>query len=333
MSRIQKIPLSIQLFIASALLLLTMFFGVSFGAADTSLSNVWHAIWSDNSSEHASILREIRFPRVIAAVIVGAALAVAGAIMQGMTRNPLADPGLLGLTAGANLMLTVAIIFLPSLNYIPIMLACFLGAAIGMVLVYSVGASSKGGMSPLKLVLAGSAISMFLQALAEGLGILFKVSKDVSMWTAGGLIGVTWQALVVVPFVIVALLLSIGFSRQLTILSLNEEVAVGLGQKTFLIKTILFVVVVVLAGTAVAIVGNLAFIGLMIPHIVRGLVGADYRAIIPMSILVGAIFMVSVDVIGRTLYAPFETPIVALVSVIGLPFFLLLIRRGGRFFA
>lgn len=333
MKYFRKIPLAIQLLIATVLLLVAMFFAISFGAANTSLADVWHAIWHSTGGEKTDILREIRFPRVVAAVFVGAALAVAGAIMQGVTRNPLADPGLLGLTSGANAALSIGFVVVPNLGYSGSLVACFIGAAVGMGIVYGIGSSSKSGMSPLKLVLAGAAVSMFLQAVADGTGLLFQISKDVSMWTSGGLQGISWSAFVVMPFVAVALIISIVISRQLTILSLNEEVAVGLGQKTFLIKTIMFIIVVLLAGAAVSIVGNLAFIGLMIPHIVRGLVGADYRAVIPMSMIIGGLFMVIVDLIGRTMNAPFETPIVAIVSVLGLPFFLILVKRGGRFFA
>lgn len=329
----RRIPLTIQLIIAAIALVIVMFFGVTLGAANTSIADVWHAIWSGDGGEKTDILRGIRFPRVVAAVFVGAALAVAGAIMQGVTRNPLADPGLLGLTSGANAALAVGFVLFPTIGYTGSVVACLIGAAIGMGIVYGISASSKKGMSPLKLVLAGAAVSMFLQAVADGTGLLFQLSKNVSMWTSGGLQGVTWDILTIIPIIILALLISILISRQLTILSLNEEVAVGLGQKTFLIKSVMFIVVVLLAGTAVALVGNLAFVGLMIPHIVRAIVGADYRAIIPMSMLVGGMFMVIVDLIGRTMNAPFETPVVALVAVIGLPFFLVLVKRGGRFFA
>lgn len=328
----RKFPLVIQLLIGFVLLLFSMFFAISFGAANTSFIDVWHAIWSSDGGEKIDILREIRFPRVFAAVFIGAALAVAGAIMQGVTRNPLADPGLLGLTAGANAALAIGFVLVPKMDYMGSMLACFIGAAVGMGIVYGISSSSKQGMSPLKLVLAGAAVSMFLQAMADGIGLLFQISKNVSMWTSSGLQGITWDAYIVMPVIVVALFISIAISRQLTILSLNEEVAVGLGQKTFLIKSVMFIVVVLLAGAAVALVGNLAFIGLMIPHIVRMLVGADYRAIIPMSILIGGTFMVLMDLVGRTLNAPFETPVVAIVSVIGLPFFLILVKRGGRFF-
>ncbi|GEK35616.1 FecCD family ABC transporter permease [Kurthia sibirica] len=333
MKYFRKIPLALQLVFMFVVLLIVMFVAISFGAANTTLADVWYAIWHSSDDEKTNLLREIRFPRVLAAVAVGAALAVAGAIMQGVTRNPLADPGLLGLTSGANAALAIGFVLVPNLDYSGAMLACFIGAAIGMAIVYSIGSSSKTGMSPLKLVLAGAAVSMFLQAVADGTGLLFQISKDVSMWTSGGLQGISWSAFVVMPIIIVALISSIIISRQLTILSLNEDVAVGLGQKTFVIKTMMFIIVVLLAGAAVSIVGNLAFIGLMIPHIVRGLVGADYRAIIPMSMIVGGLFMVVVDLIGRTMNAPFETPIVAIVSVLGLPFFLVLVKRGGRFFA
>lgn len=181
-------------------------------------------------------------------------------------------------------------------------------------------------------MLAGAAVTALLQAIAEGTGILFQISKDVSMWTSGGFIGTTWQALLIVPVIVIGLLLAFAFSRQLTILSLNEEVAVGVGQNTTMIKGIMMFVVVILAGSAVALVGNLAFVGLMVPHMVRAFVGTDYRFVLPMSAIVGGWFMVTADFAGRMINAPYETPVVAIISIIGLPFFLLLVRKGGRQF-
>lgn len=317
----------------AVLLVFIMAFIVSivYGAADISIKDVWLSLTSGSESENISIIREIRLPREVAAVLVGAALAIAGAIMQGMTRNPLADPGLLGLTAGANAALAVAIVLLPSLNYFGIMITCFIGSAIGAAMVFGISSVKRGGFSPFKIVLAGAAISAFLQAIAEGIGIYFKVSKDVSMWTAGGLIGINWEQIqVIMPVIIGSLLLAIMLSKQLTILSLNEEVAVGLGQKTTQIKAILFVIIILLAGASVALAGNMAFIGLMVPHIVRSIVGTDYRFILPMSAFIGAILMLLADTIGRTINAPWETPVVAIISVMGLPFFLLIIRKRGR---
>ncbi|WP_342431604.1 iron ABC transporter permease [Neobacillus sp. FSL H8-0543] len=304
------------------------------GAANITFQDVWLALFSIKDGDKISIIREIRLPREIAAIAVGAALSVAGAIMQGITRNPLADPGLLGLTAGANAALAITIAFLPSANYIIITITCFIGAAVGTMMVFGIGAIKKGGFSPLRIILAGAAVSAFLYAIAEGIGIFFKISKNVSMWTAGGMIGTSWgQLQIIVPFIVVGIIISLCLSRQLTILSLNEEVAVGLGQKTTQIKGILFIVIILLAGASVALVGNMAFIGLMVPHVVRAMVGTDYRYILPMSAISGATFMLFADTLGRTINSPFETPVAALLATIGLPFFLVIVRKGGKAFS
>ncbi len=329
-----SIPFVFKLFIGIVVLIGMFVVAMIFGAAETTLKDVWLALTSNRKSDTILMLREIRFPREIAAIIVGAALSVSGAIMQGLTRNPLADPGLLGLSAGANAALALTLAFIPSANYIWITISCFIGAAIGTGMVFGLGALQKGGFSPLRIVLAGAAVSTFLYAVADGIGIFFKLSKNVSMWTSGGVIGTSWEQLrLMIPIIIIGIIISLLLSRQLTILSLNEEVAVGLGQKTIRIKTILFFVVILLAGTSVALVGNMAFIGLMIPHIVRALVGTDYRYIIPSSAIVGGIFMLFADTLGRTINAPYETPVAAIVAAVGLPFFLIIIHKGGKMFS
>jgi iron complex transport system permease protein len=182
--------------------------------------------------------------------------------------------------------------------------------------------------------LAGAAVSAFLFAIAEGVGLTFKLSKDVAMWTAGGLIGTTWgQLQLIIPIITLGILIALYLSRQLTILSLNEEVAIGLGQKILAVKTVLFIVIILLTGASVALVGNMAFIGLMVPHVVRAIVGTDYRFILPMSALAGATFMLFADTVGRTINAPFETPVAAIVALLGLPFFLVIVRKGGKAFS
>ncbi|WP_152396039.1 FecCD family ABC transporter permease [Paenibacillus guangzhouensis] len=335
MTNRRSIPFVYKL-IAGILLFVAMFMvAMVFGAADTSIKDVWLALTSpDATGDKISLIREIRLPREVAAIFVGAALAVSGAMMQGMTRNPLADPGLLGLTAGANAALAITLAFIPGANYFYIMIACFIGAALGSILVFGIGTVKKGGFSPLRIVLAGTAISAFLYAIAEGIGIYFKISKDVSMWTAGGLIGASWDQLqVIVPFIIAGLLIAMALSKQLTILSLSEEVAMGLGQKIQKLKMLLIFATVLLAGASVALVGNMTFIGLMIPHIVRGFVGTDYRYSIPMSAITGAAFMLFADTLGRTINAPYETPVAAIVAMLGLPFFLYIVRKGGKHFS
>jgi len=151
------------------------------------------------------------------------------------------------------------------------------------------------------------------------------------MWTAGGLVGTTWgQLQAIAPVILVALIVTLFMSNQVTLLSLSDDVATGLGQKLVQIKAIMFVLIVLLTGASVALVGNMAFVGLMIPHIVRRFVGTDYRYILPFSVFAGASFMLLADTIGRTLNSPYETPVVAVVAMLGLPFFLFVVRKGGK---
>ena len=327
------LPFSLKLLTGIVLRMASFLLAMKLGAAHTSWQDVWLS-FTGSQKDSILILKEIRLPRETGAAFVGAALAVSGAIMQGMTRNPLADPGLLGLTAGANAALAITLAFIPTVNYFGIMTACFIGSAVGALIVFGIASAKRGGFAPIRLVLAGAAVSTFLFAIAQGVGLYFKISKDVAMWTAGGLIGTTWgQLQTIAPVIILGILVALVLSRQLTLLSLNEEVAIGLGQNTLKIKVMLFLIIILLAGAAVALAGNLAFVGLMIPHIVRAVVGTDYRFIIPVSAVVGATFMLLADTVGRMLQAPFETPVAALIAVIGLPFFLLIVRKGGRAFS
>ncbi len=320
---------TIKLIVACIVFIVAFFFAMIYGAKDIAIRDVWLAFASSDTSENISVIRDIRLPRELAAIFIGAALSVAGAIMQGMTRNPLADPGLLGLSAGAYAALAVTIIFFPSANYFLTMIACFIGAFIGALFVFGIGSMKRGGFSPFHLVLAGAAVSTFLYAIGEGLGLYFNVAKDISMWTAGGTVGTNWKQLqIIVPFIIVALVISFFVSRQLTILSLNEEMAIGLGQQIVRVKIVLLILVIVLSGASVALVGNMTFVGLMIPHIVRTFVGTDYRYILPMSAIVGATFMLVADTLARTIHAPYETPVAAIVAMFGLPFFLTIVRKG-----
>lgn len=322
----------VKLMCALLVCLLLFVVAIAFGAADISFKEVLAAFSSQTNNAQIDIIREIRLPREFAALFVGAALAVAGTIMQGMTRNPLADPGLFGLSAGATVALSFAVAFIPDASYFAIMIASFIGAAVGGGIVFGIASLRRGGFSSMRIVLAGAAVSAFLFAIADGIGIVFKVSKQTASWRAGGMVGTTWDQLqVIVPFIIVGIIVAILLSRQLTVLSLDESVATGLGQKTFLVKVLLFIVIVILVGAGVSLAGNMTFIGLMIPHIVRAIVGQDYRLIIPMSVLVGGSFMLIADTIGRTIHAPYETSVPAIVAILGLPFFLFIVKKGGRF--
>lgn len=319
--------------LVSLVLFLAMFaLSIMLGAKNVSLGDVWSAISNPRATGgDISIIRELRLPREVAGILVGSALAAAGAIMQGLTRNPLADPGLLGLTSGANAALAVTFAFLPTVGYFGTMIACFIGAAFGAMLVFGISALRRQKLSPLRMVLAGSAVSALLAAFADGVALKFKISKSVTMWTSGGLIGTTWgQIQTIAPVIGVGLIVAVILSRQLTILSMNEGTAVGLGLNTTRIKVILYIVITLLAGAAVALVGSLAFIGLMIPHLVRKFAGTDYRTILPLSVITGGTFMLFADLLGRMINAPYEVSVAAIVAVLGLPFFLFIVRKGGR---
>ncbi|SFL80479.1 FecCD family ABC transporter permease [Halanaerobium salsuginis] len=329
----KRISFSYLLIIALLFLLISFFLAVRFGAAEVSFKQTWQALSFSGNIEEIIILQEIRIPRAIAAIFVGAALAAAGAIMQGMTRNPLADPGLFGLTAGANLFLAITLAIFPAIDYLGTILASFIGAAIGAGLVFGIAAFNQKGFSPLKIVLAGSAVSTFLYAVTRAISIYFKISKNVTMWTAGGLVGVGWSQLkLIIPIIIFGLAGAFLLARQLTILSLKEEIAIGLGQKVFRTKIMLFLIIIILTGAAVAVVGNIVFLGLMIPHLVRTFAGRDYRFVMPLSALTGSIFMLLADLLSRTLNAPYETPVVAIIALLGLPFFLIIVNRRRRYF-
>ncbi|MEK5479660.1 iron ABC transporter permease [Paenibacillus sp. FSL R5-0407] len=321
-----------KLFVSLIMFMVMFALAVMLGAKSVSLADIWSAISNPNATgDDISVIRELRLPREVGGILVGSALAVAGAIMQGLTRNPLADPGLLGLTSGANAALAATFAFMPAVGYFGTMVACFIGAAVGVMLVFGIAALRRQNMSPLRMVLAGSAVSALLAAVADGISLKYKISKNVSMWTSGGLIGTTWgQIEAIAPVIALSLIAAILLSRQLTILSLNEGTAVGLGLKTTRVKIVLYVLITLLAGAAVALVGNLAFIGLMIPHLVRVFAGTDYRTILPLSGVVGGTFMLFADTLSRMINAPFEVSVAAIVSILGLPFFLFIVRKGVR---
>ncbi|WP_240613520.1 FecCD family ABC transporter permease [Pueribacillus theae] len=313
-------------------LLFAIGLSVSFGAADIDFATVWSAVfqYSPELTSH-QIIQEIRLPRVLGAALVGACFAVSGTIMQGMTRNPLADSGLLGLNAGAAFMLAVCFAFFPNLPYMYIIHFAFLGAALGAGLVYGVGSLAKGGLTPMRLVLAGAAVSALLTALSEGIAIYYRIGQDLAFWYAGGVSGTKWEHLqIMTPWIVAAIIGAIMLSKSITLLSLGDEVAIGLGQRTGTIKFFGAIVVLVLAGAAVSVVGAVGFVGLIVPHLTRFLVGNDYRWIVPCSAILGSLLVVLADFAARMVNPPYETPIGALIALIGVPFFLYLARKGGK---
>lgn len=305
---------------------------VSFGAADIRFSVVWEAIIAFNPdlTQH-QIIWELRLPRVFGSAMVGASFAVAGAIMQGMTRNPLADSGLLGINAGSAFMLAVCFAFFPGMPFMYLIMYAFVGAGMGAGMVYGIGSLARGGLTPVRLVLAGAAVSLLLTALSEGIALYFRIGQDLAFWYAGGVAGTKWEQLkIMLPWIGAAIAGAIILSRSITMLSLGEDVARSLGLRTGLVKLAGAVIVLILAGSAVAVVGAVGFVGLLIPHVTRKLVGVDYRWIIPCSAVLGSLLVVFADLAARMINPPYETPIGALIALIGVPFFLYLARKERR---
>ncbi len=318
----------ISLSMLALLLLLSILLSVSVGVAGGSVKMLIHTLfYPEAPCEIGSVMLEMRMPRALAACFTGAAFALAGAVMQGVTRNPLADAGLLGINAGAGFFVALTAVLLPSLSARIMMLSAFLGAALAVLMVYGLGVG-KHKASPIRLILAGSAVSALLTALSQGISLTFGLSKSLSFWTAGSLSGITCQQLgITLPWIAVAALISLLLSGRLSVLALGEESAAGLGLNIWALRLTGMSIVLVMAGASVSLVGGISFLGLIVPHSARVLVGADYRRILPASALLGGILLVLADIAARMVNAPFDTPVGALVSVIGVPVFLALTYR------
>lgn len=314
-------------------IVLAIVLSVLYGAKDISALTVWQAItqFDANNVDH-NIIATSRLPRVIAALLVGAFLAVAGSVMQGITRNYLASPSIMGVNDGSAFVITLAMVFFPGLPNYQLILLSMVGSAIGAGLVFGFGSLIKGGLSPVRLAIIGTVIGTFLSSIASAVAMYFQVSQSVSVWYNAKIHTVNPDMLLLsIPFGLVGLLLALSIAKSVTISSLGEDIAVNLGQRTKWVKAISILSVVCLTGTAVALVGKIAFVGLVIPHITRFIVGVDYRFVIPCSAVIGAVFLAFCDVISRFINFPFETPVGVVTAIIGVPFFLYLIRtRGGE---
>ena len=278
------------------------------------------------------IIFNLRLPRAVIAVVVGASLSLAGALMQGVTRNPLADPGLLGLTAGAAFTVVVAssVWGISSMALIPwIAMTGALGAA---AIVYVIARLVPGGATPLSMTLAGAAVSAFLGAIISAIHLLNQDTfENLRVWLTGGLAGRDIALLWVVgPWMLIALVAGILLAPRITVLAMGDEVARGLGVRTGLLKAQLLGVVVVLTACSVALAGPLGFIGLVIPHVVRLYVGSDYRWIVPYAALTGALYLVSVDIVARVAIPPREISTGIITAMIGAPLFVHLVRWRTR---
>lgn len=310
------------------ILAIVFFLSLAFGSTDLNINELIHSLFFDKESANHRILIKIRFPRVITAGLIGMCLSLSGCLLQGVMRNPLASPNIIGVSSGAGLSAIIIFILFPGYYYL-ITPVAFLGAFLTTLVVYSI--SWKGGASPMRLVLSGIAVSSFLSAGSNALMIFYPDRiHNVIGFMVGSLTTITWQNVFGLwPYTLIGSIVSFFLAEQLNILLLGDETAIGLGVKVEMLRLIFILIASLLAAAAISIVGLLGFVGLIVPHLTRLIIGNNARYLIPGSILLGGIIVMSCDLIGRIIIAPLELPVGIIMALLGAPFFIYLLRKGG----
>ncbi|SIT76182.1 iron ABC transporter permease [Microbacterium sp. RU33B] len=313
---------------SAAVLALLCVASVAFGARDVSLDDIVAALGgrTDTVGQAAVVAR---IPRTVLAMLVGAALALAGTTMQAVTRNPLADPGILGVSGGAALAVVVGIAFFGLANPFSYLVVAIAGAAAAAVFVYAVGSLGRGGATPLKLALAGAASSAAFMSLVSAVLLpRVDVMDTFRFWQVGGVGGATWERITMVaPVLAAGALVCVLFARGMNSLALGDDLAAGLGENVVRTRLVSSAGAVVLCGAATAVAGPIGFVGLVVPHMCRLLVGPDHRWLLPFSAITGAGLLVAADVIGRVVARPEEIQVGIVTAIIGAPVFIWIVRR------
>lgn len=321
---------ALGLVLAAAALVLVAFASVAYGSRSIALGTVWEALFHvDRGIDDHLIVRDLRVPRTLLGLVVGAALGLAGTVMQGLTRNPLADPGILGVEAGASLAVVFAIHTLDIGSFGGYVWFAFGGAAAASAAVYTLGSLGGGGATPVKLALAGAALAAMLSSLTSAILLLDVETLDqFRFWAVGSLVGRGTEVVgEVVPFVAIGTVLALGSGRALNTLALGEDTARSLGQRVGPARATSALAVVVLAGAATAAAGPIGFVGLIIPHVARAITGPDHRWVLPYALVLAPTLLLGADVVGRIVARPGEVQVGIVTAVIGAPFFVLLVRR------
>ncbi|RED60616.1 FecCD family ABC transporter permease [Cohnella phaseoli] len=304
---------------------------IRWGFTSVSWSDTIAALFHyDETSMNQVIVKLTRLPRALIAAAVGASLAVAGVIMQAITRNPLASPSILGINSGAALGVVLGVTALAIQSQSTLVWFAFGGAAIAAATVYALSALGYEGMTPMRIVLAGAAMSALFMSATQGLLVRNQSSlQDVLFWLAGSIAGRPLELLVtVIPYMAVSWLGAWLLSRHLNVLAAGEETAVGVGMRTSLVKFAGGLCIVLLAGSSVAVAGPIGFIGIVIPHVARYLAGLDHRWLIPYSAVLGATLLLLADLAARFVIPPQELPVGVMTAAVGTPFFIYIARRG-----
>lgn len=314
---------------AIAVLLAVLVASIAIGSKDIPVSTVFEALFAYDDSDDHAIIQALRVPRTLMGLVVGAALGMAGALIQALTRNPLADPGLLGVNAGAAffVVLAVGLFGLDSIHgYVWF---AFLGAVVTTVLVYAVGSAGRAGATPVRLTLAGVAIGAVLTGIANGITLLNPTIFDrMRQWQAGSLVSPGFETLwAVLPFIAVGLVIAMVVARPLNAVALGDDLASALGANILRTRALVVVATTLLAGAATAAAGPIGFVGLMVPHVARWIVGPDQRWIFLFTLVLSPILLLTADIVGRVVMRPGELQVGIVTAFIGAPVLIALARR------
>lgn len=317
------------LLIGAGVIIVLSILSVSFGVRAVSLDDILAALsGQDDTVGQAAIIK--RIPRTVLALLVGAALALSGATMQAVTRNPIAEPGILGISNGASLAVVIGLAFFGAGGALTQMFVAVIGAAVAAVFVYTVGSLGRGGATPLKLALAGAATSAALASLISAVLLpRADLLEAFQAWQVGGVGGAEWPRIAITaPALALGALICFACARGMNSLALGDDLASGLGENVFRTRLISAAGAVILAGAATAIAGPIGFVGLVIPHICRMLIGTDHRWLLPFSAVAGAALLLAADVVGRVIAPSGEEIQVGIITaIIGAPFFIWIVRR------
>ncbi|WP_234005414.1 FecCD family ABC transporter permease [Arthrobacter sp. PGP41] len=298
------------------------------GGQPSSLQEVWHAVFTPAGDVMDVTIRELRWPRTVLGVCAGICLGLAGTLVQGHTRNPVADPGLLGINQGAALAIVAATAVAGDLPALTQAVLAFAGALAASVLVFMIGSAARYGATPVTLVLAGAAVTALCSGLVAGIVLLNDQALDtLRFWQVGSLAGRSGALDLVWPFIVAGVALALANIRALNALALGSDTAVSLGISVLRARAVGIGAVTLLAGTAVTLAGPIAFAGLLVPHLTRAITGPDYRWLVPLSLFTGATMVLLADTAGRLIARPGELSVAVVLAVVGAPFFVCLARR------
>ena len=318
------------LFIAIIVLLLLMAASIVYGYTDTTWKMAIDALTNfDGSNEHI-IIQSVRIPRAFIAAAVGASLAISGVLMQTVTKNPLASPDIFGVNAGAGVAVVIAVTVFSVGSLQLFTWLSFFGAAVAAISVYAIGSVGREGLTPMKLTLAGAAMTALFASFTQGILVLNEAAlEQVLFWLAGSVAGRSLDNLIaVLPYLIGGWIISLIIATKMNVLSMGEDVAKGLGLNTALLKITIGIVVILLSGGAVAVAGPIGFIGIVVPHLTRSIVGIDHRWVVPFSGLLGGVLLLASDIASRYILMPQEVPVGVMTAIIGTPFFIYIARKG-----